>query len=129
MNNKVKVLTVAFDTTIQPWEMPLLRGAIAEKAEGHDLFHNHKPDNGFYYRYPLIQYKFHKKKPILFALNDGIEALQHYFQAADWSLQLKTRELPMFIQTIHLEEHEVRPTRPTTTLSFEKLAAIQCQKL
>lgn len=81
---KLRVLKVAFDTTIQPWEIPAFRGAIAEKVGlEHEWFHNHKnttqkpfdrgllikgtnednPDKaifyntGYHYRYPKIQYK------------------------------------------------------------------------
>ena len=41
-NMSVRILSVVFDTPIEPWELPALRGAIARKAGyEHEHFHNH----------------------------------------------------------------------------------------
>jgi hypothetical protein len=55
----LRILQVAFDTEIQPYELPYFRGAVARKVGiEHEWFHNHDNTNGgTHNRYPLIQYK------------------------------------------------------------------------
>ena len=83
---KLRVMTVAFDTTIEPYEIPAFRGAIAAKVGlEHEWFHNHNNEGlkqvpnhldayvesqqQYHNRYPLIQYKIsanrHQKRPML----------------------------------------------------------------
>lgn len=52
MKNKLRILSVAFDTPIEPWELRAFRGAVARKAGWeHELFHNHNNETGgFHYR-------------------------------------------------------------------------------
>jgi hypothetical protein len=91
---QIRILEVAFDTEIQPYQLNQFRGAIARKAGlEHDLFHNHDNENGgFHNRYPLIQYKLdtHKgqMRPMLLCLEDGIEEAHHFFSQPDWSVNL-----------------------------------------
>ena len=58
----LRLLSVTFQSTIEPWELPQFRGAMAHKVGlEHEWFHNHNnedPDKPkLHYRYPLIQYK------------------------------------------------------------------------
>lgn len=55
----LRILSVTFDTHLDPWDLPKFRGAIARKVGlEHEWFHNHDNENGGYHqRYPLIQYK------------------------------------------------------------------------
>ena len=95
----LRVLRVSFalppgyDATL----LPKLRGAIAEKAGlEHDEFHNHNNADdaavAFLYRYPRIQYRLHNDALLLVCLNEGIDALQHFFAQPDWTLALHTGE-------------------------------------
>lgn len=117
MQNKFRLLTVSFDTPIQPWELPAFRGAIAEKAGyEHDLFHNHDNEKGgYHYRLPLIQYKQDHGHPMLVCLNEGIEELHHFFSQPDWTLSLNGRPAPVRIRKLNVQQfslgiHE-RPLR------------------
>ncbi|MCB0522500.1 MAG: hypothetical protein H6577_10515 [Lewinellaceae bacterium] len=81
---KLRLLSVSFDSHLQPWDLPKFRGAVARKVGlEHEWFHNHDnseaspdPSKGgemgdgentpfgagagkprYHHRYPLIQYK------------------------------------------------------------------------
>jgi Cas6b N-terminal domain len=81
----LRILQVAFDTEIQPYELPYFRGAVARKVGiEHEWFHNHDNTNGgTHNRYPLIQYKLdtHKgqMRPMLLCLDEAIEEAHHFF--------------------------------------------------
>lgn len=102
----LRLLTVQFDTPISPWELPAFRGAVALKAGlEHDHFHNHDNETGgFHYRMPLIQYKQERGKPMLLCLNEGIEALHHFFAKPDWALNLNGREVSVRIGKLDLQQ-------------------------
>lgn len=104
MIHKLRVLKVLFQGEIQPWEVTALRGAIAQKAGfEHILFHNHV-DEGFRYRYPLIQYKRIHKKPALLCLGEGIDEIHHFFDQEDWHIRLGERDMELRID--HLEVNQ-----------------------
>ena len=45
--NKLRILSVTFDTPIAPWELRAFRGAVAAKAGyQHEHFHNHESVQG-----------------------------------------------------------------------------------
>lgn len=112
MHPQVRLLSVAFDTPIQPWELPAFRGAIALKAGWeHDMFHNHDNENGgFHYRLPLIQYKQDHGRPMLVCLNEGIEELQHFFSQPEWNLELNGREAPIRIAKLDVKQYRLGVT-------------------
>lgn len=71
----IKTLTIKFNTPLQRTEIPLFRGAIIAAIPSNNiLFHNHS-DNGFRYRYPLIQYKRIGGKAAIVCIGDGVEAI------------------------------------------------------
>jgi hypothetical protein len=105
-NPNVRLLSVAFDTPIEPWELPAFRAAVAHKAGlEHDMYHNHDNENGgFHYRLPLIQYKQDHGRPMLVCLNEGIEELHHFFSQPDWTLNLNGREAPIRIAKLQVKQ-------------------------
>lgn len=105
----LRLLTVAFDTQLDVWKLPALRGAIAQKVGlEHELYHNHDNEHGgFHYRYPLIQYKIERGQPMLVCLNEGVEALHHYFSQPDWSLNVQGEQLPMRIARLDVRQCHV----------------------
>lgn len=107
----LRLLSVAFDTQIEPWELRQFRGAIARKVGlEHDRFHNHDNETGgLHYRYPLIQYKFDRKRPLLVCINDGVEEMHHFFSMPDWSLGLDERFNDLRIARIDMKEVELQP--------------------
>jgi hypothetical protein len=106
MQTKLRLLSVQFDTPIEPWELSAFRGAVAKKAGWqHELFHNHNnTDGGYHYRLPLIQYKQEYKKPMLVCLNQGIEELHHFFSQPDWTLDLNGRTAPVRIANLDVKQ-------------------------
>lgn len=102
---KLRLLSVQFDTPIDPWELPAFRGAVAAKAGyENEMFHNHQHETGgFHYRLPLIQYKQERGRPMLVCLNEGIEELHHFFSQPDWTLNLKGRHAPVRIHKLDVK--------------------------
>jgi hypothetical protein len=106
--HKLRLLRVRFDAELAAHELPAFRGAVAQKAGlEHSLFHNHT-GQGFHYRYPLIQYKRLGGNPLIVCLGEGVDAVHHFFQQRDWSLQLGRRTLEMKIQSLDLQTYTMQ---------------------
>lgn len=110
---QLRILSVAFDTSLEPWRLPQFRGAVAQKVGlEHDWFHNHDNESGgVHQRYPLIQYKIDackgQMRPMLFFLNDGIEEAQHFFSQPDWGLRIGQQDYDMRIAKLHVQQHNL----------------------
>lgn len=86
-----------FDLPMTERNINAFRSAIIEWAgrENH-LLHNHLnppgnphlPRGGFSYRYPLVQYRVHKGKAALFALNQGTDTLKDALTKHSWEIVL-----------------------------------------
>jgi hypothetical protein len=107
----LRVLSVTFDTHLDPWDLPRFRAAIARKVGlEHEWFHNHDNENGGYHqRYPLIQYKLDPQKginrPMLLCLEQGVEEAHHFFSQPDWGLRIGDRDFDMRIARLHVDQH------------------------
>lgn len=101
---RLKILTVVFDTEFQSWEIPALRGAIVDKVGRENiLFHNHL-NEGFLYKYPLIQYKTINKRPAILCLDQGVDEIHKYFEQKDWSVLIGDRQMEMKIYRLNLNQ-------------------------
>ncbi len=109
MHEKLRVLSVTFDTHIEPWELRHLRAAIALKAGiEHEMFHNHNNETGgYHYRQPLIQYKHDKGRPMLLCLNEGIEEAYHFFSQPDWNVIVNGRHVPIRIARLDVRQYNL----------------------
>jgi hypothetical protein len=111
---KVRILKVSFDTSIEPYQLPAFRAAIAHKVGlQHDWFHNHDNTKGqFHYRYPLIQYKLDtfkgQMRPMLFCLNNAVEAAQHFFEQLDWGIQIDTHFHHLSVGNLDACQHHLK---------------------
>lgn len=77
---KIKIITILFDTVkMYPGDLPKLRGYFAQKFSDNIEFHNHLPDGGFSYSYPVIQYRIINGHPALIGVNAGIELIKNLF--------------------------------------------------
>lgn len=88
-NTYINTLVIRFKNRIQPWGIPLFRGAIIE-AVGENcsqLFHNHEGD-GFRYNYPLIQYKRINGQAAIVCIGQGVEEIGAFFRNSNFSLKL-----------------------------------------
>jgi hypothetical protein len=107
--SKIKLLQVQFSDTIAPWELPAFRGAVVAKVgRAHHWFHNHLHDKQYLYRYPKIQYKCIKGRPVLLCIHEGVEEIHKLFDQADWSLRLHDRALAMRIDRLDMRELELK---------------------
>ena len=101
---KIRILQVSFDTEIKAYEIPAFRGAVIEKAgKEHILFHNHT-ENGFRYKYPLIQYKRIAGKPAVICIEKGVDEIHHFFENKDWSVQISGEKKELKIKRLNVNQ-------------------------
>ncbi len=108
MENKLRVLKVLFNGELNGYELPAFRGAVA-KMVGHEniLFHNHQED-GFRYRYPLIQYKILHQKPAMVCLKEGIDEMQHLFATSDWGVKIGAKQMELSVSRLDVKLYTVQ---------------------
>lgn len=108
----LRLLRVQFAGDLRPHEIPALRGAVAAHAGPENLLlHNHQPDGGLRYRYPLVQYQHRHGYPTLLALNDGVEAVQEFLQQPDWQLRFADgRPMPLQLHRLEVRQHRLHVT-------------------
>jgi hypothetical protein len=108
---RLRILQVAFDNEIQPYQLSAFRGAVARKVGiEHEWFHNHDNEHGgFHNRYPLIQYKLDTYKgqmrPMLLCLEEGIEEAHHLFSQPEWNLTLKGEKYDLRIGKLNVNQY------------------------
>lgn len=103
----IRTLLVGFNTEISPGLVPAFRGAIIEKVgRSHSAFHNHA-EEGFHYRYPLIQYKRIGKKAGLFCLGDGVDEVHHFFGLRNWKILLIEKEVDLEVDRLDLKSFKL----------------------
>ncbi len=121
MNEKnIRLLTVSFDTQISAQELAGFRGAIVQKVgREYEWFHNHNNQTGgYHHRYPIIQYKRHRRRPMIVCVNEGIEEVHRFFSQPDWNINLNGRELNMKVDKLYIKEV---PLKLVTGLKTYKL--------
>ena len=103
---KINLLNIQFENGLSFYEIPLFRGAVIhqlkERALNH-LFHNHI-QNGFRYRYPLIQYKVIGRKAALLCINEGTEQIHAYFNNTNHLLHIGKRIDSYKVGTIDIHQ-------------------------
>ncbi len=123
---KLRLLRVAFDTHLEPYQIEAFRGAMSHKVGlQHEWFHNHdNQSGGYHFRYPLIQYKLEKSgeqlRPVLVCINVGIEELQHYFTQPDWSLCIGDIRHEMRVAKLDVQQYNL--------LEFSEMRPYQLHK-
>jgi hypothetical protein len=102
---KLRILIVKFDTEIAPYEVPAFRAAIAEKVGfEHIIFHNHKKEGGFLYKYPSIQYKRIGRNPAIVCVEEGVDEIHHFFQKKSWDILIGDREVKLQVSCLNLNQ-------------------------
>ncbi len=106
MLNKIRILTLQFNLPIKLSEVPYFRGAVLKSIGGGAdvLFHNHQPESGYRYSYPLIQYKRLGRNAAIVCIERGTEMVGQFLSRAPEQLRLGERE-------VELNLFNVRPTR------------------
>lgn len=84
-----RITVIRFDGKLQEREIPSFRGAILNLAGNDPMYHNHKEDVGFHFRYPMIQYKVLDGFPAIVGLDAGAESLESLFRMGEkYELQI-----------------------------------------
>ena len=103
----IKTLTLVFDIPLLPHQLPMWRGAIAEHAGwDDDNFHNHAgAKERVLYRYPSVQYRSIDGKAALFALDNGVSAVQNMLLASDGELRMGKRSYRLLIENFKQSDY------------------------
>lgn len=103
-------LIIRFHNKIRQWDIPYFRGAIINAVGDNcsQLFHNHDED-GYIYRYPLIQYKRIHGQASIVCIGQGIEEIGAFFRNSNFSLRLGDKPATTFdIESIIPHQTEVK---------------------
>jgi len=75
---KTPTTLIAFPRVpLRPHQIPELRAMVNDCLDWQDdRLHNHTPEGGEIYRYPLVQFRCHRGHAALFGLGEGCELLQ-----------------------------------------------------
>jgi|GEM_PF-888110 len=107
----IRTFDLTFSLRIYPRQLPHWRGAFIEMAgKENDLFHNHDQGNGNHYRYPLIQYRVNKGKAGIFAINEGVDALQDVLFSTDWKINWNGKPLALSVSNPKKGNHMLQMT-------------------
>lgn len=105
---KVRTLLATFSLPITSREIPRWRGAFVEMAGRHlDLLHNHQGDEGYHYRYPLIQYRNRLGNAAIIAMNEGVMAVQQALSQNSWQIRWKGEPIDLNIDNLQVKEYEL----------------------
>ncbi len=105
----VRTLLISFNLPLYARQIPQWRGAFIEMVGlSDDLFHNHKSDKGYYHRYPLIQYRVQNGKAAIFAIQEGIEAIQKALATNNWILKWEGEERMLLLEDLRLDKADLR---------------------
>lgn len=98
----IRILTLKFRNQLQPDEIKWFRGAVIHTSNKNNvLFHNHTEEN-YRYAYPLIQYKLIHRCAAILCIEEGVEAIGHFFSHYTDRVRIGEKDL-------HLEIDYVRP--------------------
>lgn len=122
----LRIITIRFNIPIKGHEIPAFRGALAQKVGlEHEWFHNHNNEtDGFHYRYPRIQYKRHRGKPMLVCIENGIEEIQKYFSKPDWNLSFSGQTHKMGIEELRVHQFDIRVMEKMNTYRIKNWIAL-----
>jgi len=102
---RIRLLHIEFDTEIEAGEIPAFRSAIIEKVGRENiLFHNHLKNDGFLYKYPLIQYKRIGRRPAIICIDFGVDEIHKFFENRNWDIKVNNRWLEMKIAKLNLNQ-------------------------
>lgn len=106
---RIRTLAVIFQNEIQKHEVEAFRGAVIHKSGiEHSLFHNHTAQGRVIYRYPLIQYKCIRSKPMLYCIDQGVDEVHHFFSNKNWSIEISGRILELKVDRLDLKSYTLQ---------------------
>lgn len=106
----IRILTLKFRNQLQPDEIKWFRGAIIHTSEkGNVLFHNHTEEN-YRYAYPLIQYKLIHRCAAILCIEEGVEAIGHFFSHYTDQVRIGEKDLRLEIDYVRPAAFSVEVT-------------------
>lgn len=118
--NRIPVLVIRFGSPISVNELQYFRGAIISKVpDEYTLFHNHL-DDGFRYRYPLIQYKRIGGNAAIVCIGKGTDAIGQFFANADFDLQIGNRNATFKVDKVEPSRVLIQPWEQTFKYTCRK---------
>jgi len=122
---KIRYLNVRFANAIYPVDIPRFRAAVIEASQRQsNLFHNHTPDSGVIYRYPLIQYKVVGGQASIICLEQGTDDIHYLFQQRELDLRIGQRQERFEIDDIHLQYFQLQLWQHRFTYSLRDWQAL-----
>lgn len=105
----IQLTHIRFQDRIKHEQLPLFRGAVINRFNNNNLFHNHKDEN-FIYSYPLIQYKSMNGYAGIIGINEGGEALEELTNMDNFPCRLGEQLYNMKVQSVMSEKFNIRIT-------------------
>lgn len=106
----IRILTLKFRNQLRPDEIKWFRGAIIHTSEkGNVLFHNHTEEN-YRYAYPLIQYKLIHRCAAILCIEEGVEAIGHFFSHYTDQVRIGEKDLRLEIDYVRPAAFSVEVT-------------------
>jgi hypothetical protein len=101
--SKIRYLRIVFDQNLMAYEIPYFRAAVIEASDRKStLFHNHDGNNGFIYRYPVLQYKIINKKPSIVCLREATDDIHFLLKNKEFHFDIKGRMMKFEIEDMHM---------------------------
>lgn len=102
---KIRILTIKFNNFIKREELPFFRGAIIKSIDPENsiLFHNHD-GNKLLYKYPLVQYKRINQKAAIVCIEEGTDAIGHFFNNKSMICNIGNREVCLELDIIKADQ-------------------------
>ncbi len=115
----IRMCKIEFETDNEMLEKDLkkIRGYLGNKFSDYTLLHNHQ-EEGFRYRYPLIQYKFIKKKFCMIGINEGVDTLLKILPSIE-DFELDYKKLNIVKKHIEMWEEEIKVDTGFKIYQFE----------
>lgn len=126
----MNVIQVVFpEVKLYPQQIPVFRGAVAGWAGREDaLFHNHQGEKGVAYRYPLIQYRCVEGHGSLYALQEGVAAVQQaLLRPGNHQVESKEGVFALNYYSIANEQHELKLSEKWATYYLNDWLALNSE--
>lgn len=114
----MKRVVVAVLVTDRPVVEPaaMLRGCIGGRFSEHEVLHNHG-ENGYIYRYPLVQYKLLDGTPAILGIEEGADVLMDILPEIE-NFQLAGNNYKVLEKRIVQKKYGIQPTQDQKSYRF-----------
>lgn len=121
-------LFVSFNIPISQRKISQFRGAMSDwvmkykstllTEEEMALFHNHKHNNGYYYRYPLIQYRCVRGKAGMLVLKEAIPVVQRVLMDTQPTFVMRGKKRELEWTNMNKRRYRLEMTKDKKMLTY-----------